>query len=47
MHTPVEVDVEVFEDVGGILVGPTHERQIRCGCETHLGFDWGHHEERT
>lgn len=45
-HYPIEVETDIFDDIGGV-VGPYEktQMQIRCGCTHDLGLDWGHHEQ--
>lgn len=44
-HSPVEVDVEVSDLVGGVLIYEKDIMQVRCGCTHALQHDWGHHIE--
>lgn len=41
-HEPWPVKVEVFEDVGGVMVLEDTEVQIRCSCRFDLFYDYGH-----
>lgn len=43
-HTPWPVTVETGETIGGVNIITGLEVQIRCGCENHLGYDYGHQE---
>jgi hypothetical protein len=41
-HSPVEIEAEVWEDVGGVRVWLGFQHQVRCGCTVALQNDWGH-----
>lgn len=42
MHEPVEVWVDVFQDIGGVLIPAGQEMQVRCGCQQSLALMFGH-----
>lgn len=46
-HSPVEVWVDVVENIGGVLIPAGQELQVRCGCTDSLANDWEHEKGGT